>query len=293
MNPLLMTPGESPVRPENDHDGHQARAQPAPAELPAAPETPVSGAILFARYAYPPNELGYCGPPDSRALLEYGAEGQVDRGLVQLAQGFAGAWPYLELIAAATGLRSPLDRRAVEAYWLGSSLLDTIDMKTFGTNLLERFRRRAGRSWGYLAESIPAGAVPSHAFHVFGVYPWVGLLRSGRAETPLEHLEQCRIRWGQVVATEGDQVTVMSRPLTYDGTDLGLGDRRLETARRALDGVGFLEPFRPGEWVSLHWGWVCDRLSRRQLTMLHRSTLRQLEITNRRVEHSGPRAAIG
>jgi len=43
----------------------------------------------------------------------------------------------------------------------------------------------------------------------------------------------------------------------------------------------------------MHWGWVCDRLSRRQLRMLQRSTLRQLEITNRKVVHSGPRAALG
>jgi hypothetical protein len=265
-----------------------------PVQVPEEPlETLTSGAILFARYAYPPNELGYCGTSDHRGLLHYGAEQTVDAGLVQLAQGFSGAWPYLEFIAGATGIRVPLDRRVVEAYWLGGSILDTIDMARFGNALMERFRKRAGKGWGYLAEAIPAGAVPSHAFHVFGVYPWVGLLRTGRAETPLEHLDKCRIRWGQVVSTEGDQVTVLSRPLTYDGTEIGLGERRVETARRSIDGMGFLEAFRPGDWVSLHWGWVCDRLSRRQLHLLQRSTMRQFEITNRRVVHSGPRSSIG
>ncbi len=257
------------------------------------PEALASGAILFARYAYPPNELGYCGPQDHRALLDYGAEGTVDRGLLQLAQGFAGAWPYLEFIAGATGIRAPLDRRVVEAYWLGGDLLDAIDMARFGNALTDRFRKRAGAGWGYLAEAIPVGAVPNHAFHVFGVYPWVGLLQTGRADTPLEQLEKCRIRWGQVVSTEGDQVSVLSRPVTYDGTDIGLGERRLETVRRSIDGLGFLDAFRPGDWVSMHWGWVCDRLSRRQLQLLQRSTLRQFEITNRRVVHSGPRNAIG
>jgi hypothetical protein len=256
-------------------------------------EIPTNGAILFARYAYPPNELGYCGPPDHQALLEYGAEGTVDPGLVELARGFAGAWPYLEFIAGATGIRTPLDRRVVEAYWIGGDLLDRIDLVAFGNSLVERFRRRAGSGWSSLAEAIPVGAVPNHAFHVFGVYPWVGLLRTGRSSTPLDHLDQCRIRWGQVVSTDGDEVTVLSRPLSYDGTDIGLGERRLETVRRAVDGVGFLDPFRPGDWVSMHWGWVCDRLSRRQLHLLRRSTLRQFEITNRRVAHSGVRAEIG
>ncbi len=262
--------------------------------LPEADESPVSGAILFARYAYPPNALGYCGPRDHEALFQYGADGSVDRGLVQLAQGFAGAWPYLELIAQATGIRSPLDRRVVEGYWLGSSLLDEIDMPTFGNSLQERFRQRAGaRGWSFMAEAVPAGAVPSHAFHVFGVYPWVGLLRTGRADTPIEHLDRCRIRWGQVVAVDGDEVTVLSRPLTYEHGDIGLGDLRPETVRRSVDGVGLVDTFRPGDIVSMHWDWVCDRLSRRQLRMLQRSTLRQLEITNRRVEHSGPRVALG
>jgi hypothetical protein len=296
VNPLIVAAGPAAVA------NAAATAAAAAAEavtgapedataLPGGPELPVSGAILFARYAYPPNELGYCGPPDSRALLEYGAEGQVDRGLLELAKGFAGAWPYLELIAGATAIESPLDRRVVEGYWLGSSLLDSIDMKTFGASLVERFRRKAGRGWGYLEEAIPVGALPNHSFHVFGVYPWVGLLKTGRAATPLEHLDRCRIRWGQVVATDGDEVTVMSRPLTYENGVLGLGDRRLETARRARDGVGFLDPFRPGEWVSLHWDWVCDRLSRRQLHMLRRSSLQQLDITNG-VAHPGARAAI-
>src|SRR5512141_849475 len=89
--------------------------------LPPADEVeiPTNGAILFARYAYPPNELGYCGPPDHKALLEYGSGQAFDPGLVELARGFAGAWPYLEFIAAQTGIRTPLDRRVVEAYWLG------------------------------------------------------------------------------------------------------------------------------------------------------------------------------
>lgn len=282
MNPFRDVP--APVAPTFPPD------LPEPTD---GPDVLTNGAILFARYAYPPNELGYCGSPDHRALLDYGSGGLVDRGLVQLAQAFSGAWPYLEFIAGTTGIRSPLDRRVVEAYWLGGSLLDTIDMQAFGNSLLDRFRKRAGKAWGYLAEAIPVGAVPNHSFHVFGVYPWVGLLHTGRADTPLEHLDKCRIRWGQVVSSDGDQVTVLSRPLTYDGTHIGLGERRLETARRSVDGLGFLDVFQPGEWVSLHWGWVCDRLSRRQLHLLRRSTRRQFEITNRRVAHNGPRVVIG
>jgi hypothetical protein len=282
------------VNPVERPDAGATRILPAAAVLPDVPEAPVSGAILFARYAYPPNELGYCGPADNRSLLEYGSTQTVDRGLLQLAQGFSGAWPYLEFIARATGIESPLDRRVVEGYWLGGPLIDRIDMKTFGNALYDRFRRTAGaKGWSFLSEAIPEGAVPDHSFHVFGVYPWVGLLRTGRAKTPLEQLDKCRIRWGQVVSVDGDQVAVLSRPLTYDGRELGVGEPRVEIVRHSIDGTGFLGALRPGEWVSMHWHWICDRLSRRQLHLIRRSTLRQLDITNHRVAHPGPQSVVG
>ena len=252
----------------------------------------LDGASLFARYAYPPNELGYCGPPDHRALLEYGAAGVVDPGLVQLARGFDGAWPYLELIAGETGIRNPLDRRVVEAYWVGNGLLDRIDMSSFGASLTDRFRRRAGSSFSFLAEHIPAGAVPHHSFHVFGVYPWVGLLGSDRGETPLFVLDRCRIRWGTIVALESDRAVVRSKPLTWDGRALALGAPQVETVTRAVSGVGFVPDLAPGDTVSLHWGWICDRLSATQLRNLRAHTARQLVITNHEVAHPGPAAAL-
>jgi Family of unknown function (DUF6390) len=246
------------------------------------------GPLLFARYAYPPNSLGYCGPADHAALLEYGAAGVVDAGLVQLARGFEGAWPYLEIIAGANGIADPLDARVVEAYWVGNPLLDRVDMRSFGSHLLDRFRGRVGRSWEHIAESIPAGAAPHHSYHVFCVYPWLGLLRAGRTKEPLEVMDRCRIRWGQVVAATGELITVSSRPLVWDGRELGFGPPRLEPAAGATGGKGFLRDLVPGEWVSLHWDWVCDRLTAGQLEALRRYTRRDLNLANR----SGSAASV-
>ncbi|HWB73244.1 MAG TPA: DUF6390 family protein [Egibacteraceae bacterium] len=262
----------------------------APRQLPAAGG---DGPLLFARYAYPPNELGYCGADDHRALLEYGASGIVDPGLGQLARAFHGAWPYLELIAAATGVGDPLDARVVEAYWVGNRLLERVGRSAFGASLQERFRRQAGRAWQRLAESIPAGGLPHHAFHVFCVYPWVGLLGSeGAGGHPLHVLDRCRIRWGQVLTADRDRVVVRCQPLTWDGRRLALGAPEAESATRAVDGVGFVAHLRPGEWVSLHWDWVCDRLSARQLAALRGYTARVLDLTNRRLAHPGPAAVL-
>ena len=240
-----------------------------------------AGALLFARYAYPPNALGYCGADENRTLLEYGDAGESDAGLVQLARSFEGAWPYLELIAGANGIDDPLDPRVVEAYWIGSPLLERVDEGALASHLEERFRRRAGRAWELLGSSIPEGGVPHHDFHVFGVYPWVGLLRSGDASEPLRVLESCRITPGAVLDADGDEATVLARPLVWDGRRLGLGrpqPRRVEWRR---DGLGFLTELRPGDLVSLHWDWVCDRLDGRRARALARYTDRMLAVANR------------
>ncbi|MGH3921364.1 MAG: DUF6390 family protein [Pseudonocardiaceae bacterium] len=253
-----------------------------------------TGPLLFARYAYAPNELGYCGPADHRAMLEYGAGGVVDGGLRQLAQGFGGAWPYLQLIAGANGIGDPLDRRVVEAYWVGNELLDRIDLATFGHSLAERFAGPAGRHWRNLAETIPAGGSAHHSFHVLCVYPWAGMLGEGRgADRPLQVLDQCRIRWGQVVSASGGEVVVRSRPLCYEDGRLSLGPERTETATAAVDGLGFATDLQAGNWVSLHWRWVCDRLAPRQLRRLRGHTARTLRMVNERLSHPGPAAALG
>lgn len=240
-----------------------------------------AGALLFARYAYPPNALGYCGADENRTLLEYGEAGVSDGGLVQLARSFEGAWPYLELIAGSNGIDDPLDPRVVEAYWVGSPLLERVDGSSLASHLDERFRRRAGRSWDVLASAIPDGGLPHHDFHVFGVYPWVGLLRSGDSAEPLRVLESCRITPGRVLAVEEEEADVLSEPLVWDGRRLRLGVPAVRRAAWRRDGLGFLSELRAGDWVSLHWDWVCDRLEPRQARTLARYTRQMLAVANR------------
>ena len=249
----------------------------------------VAGPVLFARYAFPPNSHGYCGPADHEALFEYGVAGADDGGLRAMAQQFAGAWPYLELIAHATGLPDPLDRRVVEAYWVGSPRLDRVGTAAVGNSMEDRFRYLTGPRFHTLAESVLAGGVPHHSFAVFCIYPWTGLLSDGRkAEHALTVLDRCRIRWGKVLATRGDQVVVEYSPLTFDGRTLGLGPAETETAVRSVDGTAMVTDIREGDWVSLHWEWVCDTLAESQVRYLRDYTLRHLRIVNEGNLHSGP-----
>jgi hypothetical protein len=241
----------------------------------------VPGPVRFARYAYPPNALGYCGSEDSLGLLEYAAAGIADGGLRALAERFDGAWPYLTLIAGANGIPDPLDAAVVEAYWIGNSLLDRVDPMVFARFLDEGVGRRTGPDRGGLVAGAIGGGVPHHNFHVFAVYPWVGLLRAGRVAEPLGVLEKCRIRWGDVVDIEGDRALVSSRPLRWDGRRLTLGPSRVEAVHSSSGGRRLAAWIRPGDSVALHWHWICDRLTAGHAGALRRYTMRTLAVINR------------
>jgi hypothetical protein len=149
-----------------------------------------------------------------------------------------------------------------------------------GESLDERFRARAGRQWDRLVAPVPAGGRPHHNFHVFAVYPWLGLIRSAVVDEPLQVLDRCRIRWGRVDAVVDDAAVVRSRPLEWDGRRLVLGEPRLETARVRSDGHALAPSVAVGDWCALHWDWLCTPLTGGQLGALRRWTRHTLDVVN-------------
>jgi hypothetical protein len=266
-------------------DGSLAPIVPG-ARVPRAP----SGPILFARYAFGPNRLGLCGPEDWRALLELGTAGmrgygteptEIDRALRELAKGFEGAFPYLQLIAEANRLPDPLDARVVDAYWIGNELSDRVDPVSMTRSIDTRFRPRVrSRDWRWLATKPAAGARPTHAFHVLEIFPRVGLMSGGKVDDALVLMDACRIRWGTVLEVVGEQLVVEAVPLHLSAGKLALGRPRPESVHRWLDGTGFVDDAAVGDTVSLHWDWACEVLTQKQLMALMTRTARHIRIAN-------------
>ncbi len=228
---------------------------------------------MFARYAFPPNELGYCGPDDGDGVLAGAVAGEASPRLVERARAFEGAWGYLELIAAAAG-RRPAGRDGGRGVLAGQRpAAARVEPAVFAATVRRAFGGQAGGPRDGLGEA--GGAVPHHGFHVFGVYPWLGLLRGGAAPSAvaLDVLDRCRIGWGRVLSRDGDGAVVRSRPLTWDGARLGVGS---PVPRHVSGPAG-----RPGQWVSLHWDRTCEALRPAQLAALRRSTAVQLAVSNR------------
>lgn len=230
------------------------------------------GAVRFARYAYPPNALGYCGPGEHAALLEGVDAGATGPGLERLARGFEGAWPYLQLLAGHTG-RAPLDPGVVEAYWVGNSLTHAVPGAAFALSLADRFGRRARID--DLMGPLRHGAVLHHSYHVLAVYPWAGLLRAGRTEPSLEVIERCLVRWGTVLEVDGPEAIVDVVTATWLDGVLSLGSTRTERFTRSQDGRRLVD-VRVGDTVAVHWDWVCDVLAPAERRALAVATHRNL-----------------
>lgn len=231
------------------------------------------GQALFACYAYPPNELGYCGPSDAGVPLHPDNAAEV----AAHAHEFVGAWPYLRAIAGAVGIADPLDVDVVRSYWVGGSLLNRVDPAVLLDQLRSAF---AGQVTGLLAElPTPAGVLAHHSFHVFVVYPWVRFL-DRHPTTPLKVLQDCRIRSGTVQSVEGEYLEILSQQLTYDAGDLALGEPVAERVRWSRDGVSLITTPAPGDTVSAHWDWICDILTDAENAALTAATETTLDLVN-------------
>lgn len=241
--------------------------------------TPLAGQLRFIRYGFMPNQLRYCGGDDNRTIFEYGVERVVDDGLRPLLKKFTGALPYLQLIARANGIADPFDDRVVEAYWLGNELLDHVEVRQLYNHLLERFGPQLqGRTRDWVLGKAPAGARPHHNFHVFDVHSHVGQL-----ENSLHTIDNCRVSWGRVIAVEGPELVVDRPPLLLQEGTLVVGPAAHMRALRQIDARGFADTAAVGDWVSLHWGWVCEVITPRQQANLVRFTDHQLRIANQTI----------
>jgi hypothetical protein len=84
----------------------------------------------------------------------------------------------------------------------------------------------------------------------------------------LETMDACRVRWGRVIEVAGNTLVVAARRLELSGGRLRIGAERVEEAVGWQGAAGVLDGVVGGDWVSLHWGWACDRLTSDQLRRL-------------------------
>jgi hypothetical protein len=244
------------------------------------------GLAFCSRYAFAPNLFHYCGPERQNDLFEYIATGMTDRGLADIMGRFETLYPYLKLIAAANHISDPFDPSVVEAYWLGNRLLSRVPKRSFAGHLEDTLglrRKTPVKDFAPMMDRAMDG-VPNHTFHVLNIFTRTG---HHAISHTVSTMDQCRISWGrvekgvssiknQVSGNEsfGKQYVIKTQALTYQGGLLKLGS----PVMKVVTGIG-LAP-KVGDWVSVHWGYICDVLTPRERMLLSRYTGSALAATN-------------
>lgn len=238
------------------------------------------GIIRCAYYAFMPNRLGYCGPDQSRNLLEYGALRASDDGLKLILKNFEALYPYLKLIAESNHIRDPFDIRVVESYWIGSDLLNNVSMPRLCTHLLDeqKLRKKMPKKiLSHVLNKVSMGAKPHHSFHVLNI-----VKRTGHIDLyhSISSIDACRIGAGKIKKIAKSYFLVDIQPIVLKNGGLHLGKSIPKKIIRSLDDKTFIKDPRIGDWISVHWGWACEILSKRQVSELKRWTLYNLALAN-------------
>jgi hydrogenase maturation factor len=254
----------------------------------------LDGALLAARYAFMPNKLRYCGGDSNSELFEYAAHQASDDGLKAMLKEFETMFPYLRLIAEANKIADPFNYKVVEAYWLGNELLEKVSMNNFYRYLVDEQKLKKKLKPALLEKvfgKIPAGAKPHHSFHVLSIPKRTG-------NYPVEHtlctMDECRIALGKVKSQKAKGKTecqnskvdftrsihVEYQPLIALGNNIALGELKEREVWAEMDKKVFANDLKAGDWVAVHWGWVCDRLTDLQASNLQKWTKYNLSLAN-------------
>ena len=273
------------------------------------------GSLQFAKYAFAPNKLRYCGPDGNRDIFHYCVAQESDKGLIELLKGFEGAFPYLQLIAKANKIKDPFDEKVVEAYWIGNDLLNNVKTNDFYEQLKNRFSKKIDQKMmNWLLPKPAEGAKPHHSFHVLDVYTKTGLIRMGVKLPIMETINNCLILPGKVThvtcnikhvtkipnnniqitnklqitnhnfqnpnklkSQEANKLVIQYQPIILKDGKLAFG----ELATKEVVSL-FIEP-KVGDYVSFHWNNVCEVISERQLKNLRSWTKYHMEIANKTI----------
>lgn len=240
------------------------------------------GLLLCAKYSVAPNYFGYCGPDKNLNLIDHLKENIVDKEIEHILSEFETLYLYLNLIAKENKIIDPFDSRVVEAYWVGNSLLDNLSNRNYAYFIQEKLQmdKKLGKKYQNLKQKILTHKFyPHHNFHVFNIFKRTGKDPSFHT---LETMDECRIAYGKFKAKSLKRKVILieTKPLIIEKNKIKIGNLITREIKIDYKGKRFIKELNVGDWVSFHWGFVCDILTDRQVKNLEHYTKKALEFYN-------------
>ncbi|OGK11290.1 hypothetical protein A2954_01885 [Candidatus Roizmanbacteria bacterium RIFCSPLOWO2_01_FULL_37_12] len=250
------------------------------------------GLLLCARYSSAPNYFGYCGPPKNSSLIDHLREDVGDIEVKHILSQFDTLYLNLKLIAFENKIKDPFTKKVVEAYWIGNNLLNKVKNKDYVSLLSEKFKleKKIGNKKFELLKYkfLTNQTLPHHSFHVFNIFKRTGHINSNHT---LATMDSCRIGWGRIdkyqisndklqIKSKGQIINIKTRLLTLNHNKLALGLPINKKIKIDYKGNTFLKNLKLGDWVSFHWGFVCDVLSTVQVKNLEYYTQKAIVFYN-------------
>ncbi len=235
----------------------------------------MQGVLACAQYAFPPNNLQYCGPLKAATMHDYLSVDHAEPELRDILEQFETLYPYLACIAEANNIPDPFDIRVIEAYWIGNDLLKNVSMKQIYSHYTERLhlpKRLKQQELKWLFGKIQKGAQAHHTYHVLNVFTRTG---HHTVQHTVESIDNCRIGWGKVLSSDVHAVIVEYQPIVYTDGVLSLSAPIVRQIYQPFD-----RTLKKDYWVSFHWGVLCGVLNKRQLKELAYYTNHALTLAN-------------
>ena len=139
---------------------------------------------------------------------------------------------------------------------------------------------------------IPAGAKPHHSWHVLNIPKRTGYYP---VEYTLRTMDECRISWAKIIQKSKvksqncnskvksglvSNIIVEYQPLTIENSKFKLGESVEKKVWSEINDKAFVKQPKVGDWISLHWNWVCDFLTENQVENLQKWTKYNLALAN-------------
>lgn len=216
---------------------------------------------LNARFALPPNSLGYCGKNSAPEKFKCCVIDGACDGVGEEFKHFIVLYPYIQTLAKITGLPK-FSQKVIESYWLGNDLLYKVKPQDYLT-LLHYFEKQGVPSWlvEELKNTPPKKFIPTHLFQVLHV----GVGRaSGSVPYNLETINNCMIRWGEVTRITSNSATVNLNSLKKSGRQF-----LMTKITQTLPYIsGFVPGLKKGDVVGVHWENIVKIFSQREVDNL-------------------------